>query len=265
VQNTHIPPENVALQQEIDALIAALGEDFALARPAIEREVIEKIRLMLDRTRDQRTISARPIWELYLPYAAKRCYQLVRLEEGWEDELDYFASENAQFWLDNAGAFLEQGEITEARNALGQVMEASRMMKHDRIVQMDILLQALDHAIEVNDKKLSIQLYEEAEKVYGKHLSGGTEYTGSAWLPKIKKMGQQLRHHHDRIRRYYHYAETVTVSIVADSQGDLERLIDYLQQSLVGKVKVTKRAKAVDEQVKPAGERFRARIKITLE
>lgn len=257
--------ENDALQQEIDALIAALGEDISIARPAIERKVVEKIRLILDQTRDRRTGSARSIWEYYLHYAAKRCDQLTRLEEGWEDELDYFASENAQFWLDNAGAFLEQGETTGVKNALGQIMEAARMIKRDRIVQVDILLQALDHAIEISDKKLSIQLYEEAEKVYIKHLSGGANYTGSAWLPKIKKMGQQLRRHHDRIRRYYHYAETITVSIGADSEGDLERVIDYLQQSLVGKVKVTKRAKAVDEQAKPAGERFRARLKITLE
>lgn len=257
--------ENDALQQGIDALIAALGEDVSIAKPAIEREVVEKIRMILDRTRDQRTGSTRPIWEYYLPYAAKRCEQLARLEEGWEDELDYFASENAQFWLDNAGAFLEEGETAGVKNALGQIMEAARMIKRDRIVQVDILLKALDQAIEISDKKLSIQLYEEAEKVYRKHLLGGSEYTGSAWLSKIKKMGQQLRHHHDRIRRYYHYAETVKVSIVADSESDLERVIDYLQQSLVGKVKVTKRAKAVDEQAKPAGERFRARLKITLE
>jgi hypothetical protein len=256
---------NDTLRQEIDALIAALGEDINTARPAIEREVTAKIREILERTRDQRTGTAREIWETYLPYAAKRCDQLTRLEEGWQDDLEYFASENAQFWLDDTGALLESGDVGAASSALGRIIEACRMARRDRITQVDILLQAIDYALEINDRKRAVLLYEEAEKVYHKHLSGGSAYTGTAWLPKIKKMGQRLRQHGERIRRYYHYAESITVSIGADSEGDLERVIEYLQQSLAGKVKVTRKTKAVDEQEKPGADRFRARVKITLE
>ncbi len=257
--------ENEALKQEIDRMIAALGDDITIARPAEERGVIEKIRQMLDCTRDQRTTSSHEIWEAYLPYATKRCYQLSRLEEGWEEELEYFASENAQFWLDITGALLEAGNISGGKNALGQILEASRMMKRDRINQVDILLQALDHALEINDRKRTVQLYEEAEKIYRKHLAGGTEYTGSAWLPKIKKMGRQLAFFQGKLRRYFRYAETVTVSIEADADGDLEKVIDYLQQNLIGKVRVTRRVKEEDAQEKLPARRFRARLRITLE
>jgi hypothetical protein len=255
--------ETEALKQEINALIAVLGDDTMIAKPATERAVLEQIRLILDRTREQRTGSARDIWEYYLPYATKLCSQLTRLEEGWEDDLEYFASENAQFWLDNTGSFLEGGDIAGVKNALGQILEATRMVKRDRIVRVDILLQALDIALEISDKKRSIQLYEEAEKHYRKHLAGGDQYTGSAWLPKIKKMGQQLVQYQEKLRRYYHHAETVTVSIEADTQADLERVIDYLQQSLVGRIKLTRRVKEADGQAKSGG--FRARLKITLD
>jgi hypothetical protein len=257
--------ENDSLEQEIDTLIAALGEDTAIARPAIEREVIEKIRLILEHTRNQRTGSSRLIWETYLPYAAKRCYRLAKLEEGWEDDLDTFASENAQFWLDDAGALLECGDIAGGKNALGQIIEATRMLKRDRITQVDILLQALEYAVEMSDKKCSVQLYEEAEKVYRVYLAGGSAYTGTAWLPKIKKMGQQLWRHREKLHRFFHYAESVTVSIAADSERDLERVIEYLQQSLSGKVTVTRRVKPADEQGNTMTDRFRVRVKITME
>jgi hypothetical protein len=257
--------ENDTLKQEIDALIAALGDDLATARPAAEREVIEKIRQFLDGTRDQRTGASRAIWEYYLPYAAKCCYRLTRLDEGWDDDLDYYASENAQFWLDDTGSLLDTGDISGAKNALGQILEATRMMKQDKIARVDILLQALDYAFEINDKKRSTQLYEAAEKLYRKHLAGGAEYAGSGWLPKIKKMGQRLAQYREKLRRYFHYAESVTVSIEAETEDDLERVIDYLQQSLIGKVAITRRVKKVDEQGKPDTGPFRARLKIQLE
>jgi hypothetical protein len=256
--------DNDDLKQGIDGLIAVLGDETNIARPTIEHEVVDKIRQLLDNTREQRTGSAREVWEYYLPYAVKLCYQLSRLEEGWEDHLDYFASENAQFWLDNAVVLIEQAEITGGKNALGQILEAARGMKRDRIAQVDILLQALDIAFEINDKKRTTQLYEEAEKVYRKYLITGSEYTGSAWLPKIKKMGQRLGHFREKLRRYFHYAETVTVSIEADSESDLERVIDYLQQNLAGKVKVTRRPHEDIDQVKPAASHYKARLKITM-
>ncbi len=256
--------ENEDLIKEIDALIAELGDTIAIARPAAERAVLEDIRNILDRTREQRTGSARDIWEAYLPYAAKLCLQLTKQEAGWEDDLEYFASENSQFWLDCVSACLESGDITGVKNALGQIGEAARSIKQDMILRADILLKALDTALEISDKKRAILLYEEAEKLYRKHLSGGAAYTGSAWLRKIKKMGQQLVDDREKLRRYFQYAETVTVSIEADAEGDLERLIDYLQQSLPGKVKVTRRVKEAGEQEKTGASRFRARLRITL-
>lgn len=255
------------LKQEIDALITLLGDDVNIARPAAEREVVEKIRAILESTRDQRTGAMREIWETYLPYAAQRCYRLTRLEEGWEDELEYFASENAQYWLDNAAALLDAGDIARTRSALGNIREAARMIRRDRIAQVELLLQALDIAVEISDKKRALQFYGEAEKLHRKHLAGGSEFTGSAWLPKIKKMGQQLAQYREKLRRYYQYAETVTVSIEADGEGDLERVIDYLQQSLPGRVTVTRKVKDEDANAQhhPRSGRFRARVKFTLE
>jgi hypothetical protein len=254
-----------ALKQEIDALIAALGDDIAIARPPAERDVVEKIRLLLESTREQRTGASRGIWEYYLPYAAKRCFQLSRLEEGWEDSLDYFASENAQFWVDLTGVCIETGDIGGCKNALGQILEASRMMKRDRITQVDILLQALDYAVEISEKKRAVQLYEEAEKLHRKYLAGGSDFTGSAWLPKIKKMAQRLRQYREKLNRYYQYAETVTVSLEAATEADLERVINYLQQNATGRITVTRRVKEVQEPEKPGQGRFRVRLKITLE
>lgn len=254
--------DNDALKQAIDTLIALLGEDATIARPAEEHAVLEQIRQLLDRTRDQRTAAERAAWETYLPYAARRCGQLARLEEGWEDELDYFTSENSQFWLDCANADLERNQIATVKTALARVVEAARLMKRDRIAQVDILLQALEIALEISDQKVAVQLYEEAEKVYRKHLAGGSEFTGSAWLRKIKKMGQQLARGREQLRRYYHYAESVTVSIEAASAAELERVLDYLQQSLVGKVKVTRRPK---EDGEAGSGSARARVKITLD
>jgi len=256
--------KNESLKHEIDVLIAALGDDISAAKPAAEKAVLAKIRLFLDSNRDERTGSSREIWEYYLPYAAKRCLQLTRVEEGWEEDLDYFVSEDSQFWLDNAGSLLEKGEISGVKIALEKLLEATRIMKRDRIAQVDILLQALDIAVEITDKKHAVLLYEDAEKVYRKHLLAGAEYTGSGWVGKIKKMGQRLAHYRDRLQRYFAYAETVTVSIEADMEGDLERVIDYLQQSLIGKIKVTRRVKETDGQAIPGAGRFRARLKITL-
>lgn len=264
--------EDELLKQEIDNLIVLLGDDLTTATPAAEHEVVEKIRRLLENTRDQRTTSARDIWETYLPYAAKRCYQLTRLEEGWENDLDYFSSENAQFCLDDANAQLEKGDIASVRSVLARVVDAVRLMKRDRITQVDILLHALDVAFEVSDKNRTVQLYQEVEKIYRKHLNGGGEYIGTGWLPKIKKMGRQLEQYGEKLRRYYQYAATVTVAIEADSEGDLERLIDYLQQHLAGKVTVTRRAK-IDEETgagasepgSPRSGHFRARVKFTME
>ena len=253
------------LSTEIEALVATLGEDMVIARPAEERAVLEKIRQLLEQTRAERTSAAQARWEAYLPYAARRCYQLTRVEAGWEDELEYFASENAQFWLDCASAALERGALDDTRKALARIAEAARLIKRDRISQVDLLLQALDIALEVSDRQRAIQLYEEAEKIYRKNLLGGADYTGSAWLPKIKKLGRQLAQFQAKLRRYYQYAASVTVAISADADGDLERVLDYLQQSLPGKVKITRRVKETDAQEKPGTERFRARIKITLE
>jgi hypothetical protein len=257
--------EHDNLTQEIEALIAALGEEVTIARPAAEREVTAKIRLFLEATRDQRTGAARDGWESYLPYAARRCYQLSRLEEGWEEDLEYFASEHAQFWLDLSSADLEHGDLPGCRRALAQISAAVRCIQRDRIAQVEILLQALETAVEISDKKRAVQLYEEAEKLHRKHLAGGGDNTGSAWLPKIKKMGQRLKHYQEKLRRYYQYAETVTVALEADSERDLERVINYFQENLPGRVTLTRRAKAV-EAAEPTGRgRYRARLKITLE
>ena len=255
--------ENKALVQEIDALIAELGDESRIAKPAAEQAVLQKIRLLLDRTHKQRTGPARETWERYLPYAAKLCDRLSKLEAGWEDELDYFTSENAQFWLDNANALLEKGEISGVINALGQVYEAARLVKRDMIARVDALLQALDIALEISEKKRAIQLYDEAEKLYRKHLAGGDQYTGSAWLQKIKKMGQILERYQERLRRYYHHAETVIVSIEADNQGDLERVMDYLHLHLPGKIKVTRQIKELESERRSGG--FGVRLKITLD
>ena len=251
------------LVQEIDKLMAELDDQVRIAKPATERAVLKKIRLLLDRTREQHTGASRELWATYLPYAARLCDQLAKLEEGWEEDLEFFASENAQFWLDIASVFLDSGEISGVQPALDKLFEAARLMKRDRITQVDLLLQGLDIALEISDKKRAIQLYEEAEKLHRKYLTGGDQYTGSAWLPKIKKMGQILERYHERLRRYYRHAETVIVSIEADTQHDLERVMDYLQQSLPGKIKITRRAKEVEAQEKPRN--YRARIKITLE
>src|SRR6266508_236686 len=156
--------EHEALKQEIDALIAVLGDETVVAKPAAERAVLEKIRLILDRTRDQRTSSSRDIWEYYLPYAANLCLQVSKYEAGREDDLEYFASENSQFWLDSANAFLERSEISRVIDTFGKILESTRMMKQDWIARVDILLQALAIALEISDKKHSILLYEEAEK-----------------------------------------------------------------------------------------------------
>jgi hypothetical protein len=252
-----------AVKQEIDALIAELGDETNVAKPAAERAVLEQIRLILDHTRDQHTGSSRDIWEAYLPYAAKLSYQLSRLEEGWEDTLEYFASENAQFWLDNASASLEHGDITGAKNSLGQITDAARMVRRDMIFRVDVMLQALEIALEISDKKSAIRLYEEAEKVYRKNLTGSDQYTGSAWLPKIKKMGRQLAQYQEKLRRYFQHAETVTFAIEADTARDLERVIETLQENLSGRIKITRRIKEADGEGKSSG--FRARLKITLE
>ncbi len=78
------------------------------------------------------------------------------------------------------------------------------------------------------------------------------------------KNGRQLARDREKLHRYFQYAEAVTVSIEADIEGDLERVIDYLQQSLPGKVKVTRRVKEAEEVAKPDTGRYRARLKITL-
>lgn len=254
---------NKVLRQEIDALIAEIGDEVRIARPAEEHAVLQKIRLLLEDTRKQRTGSARETWEHYLPYAAKLCDQLSRLEEGWENDLEYFSSENAQFWLDDANAYLEEGEIGGVIAALDRVYEATRLVKRDMISRVDILLQALDIALEISEKKRAIQLYGEAERLYRKHLAGGDQYTGSAWLQKIKKMGQILERYQERLRRYYHHAETVIVSIEADTQGDLERVLDYLHQHLPGRIKVTRRIKEISGEKKSG--LYGVRVKITLD
>lgn len=254
-----------AAKQEIDALIAEIGDELTVAKPAAERAVTAKIRFLLEQTRDLRTGAARAIWETYLPYAANLCYRLSRLDEGWEEDLEYFASENAQFWLDNANAFLDEGDYSGASRALGHILEAARMIKQDMITRVDILLQALDIALEISDKKRSLQLYEEAERTYRKHLAGSDQYLGTAWLRKIKKFGQQLDHYQQKLRRYYRYAESIIVTVEADTGEELEKVIDYLLQNLAGKIKVTRGVKAVDGQGKPGAGKFRARLKITLD
>lgn len=251
------------LTHEIDALIAELDDEARIAKPATEHAVLEKIRILLDRTHPQRTGAARALWAVYLPYATRLCHQLTKLEPGWEEDLEYFASENAQFWLDSASTSLESGEIRSVQDALNRVLEAARLITRDRIAQVDTLLQALDIALEISDKKVAIRLYDEADKRYRKYLTGGDQFTGSAWLPKIKKMSQTLARYQERLRRYYQHAETVIVSIEADTQEDLERVMDYLQQNLVGKIKVTRRAKEVEGREKPHS--YRARFKITLD
>lgn len=257
--------ETDALKQEIDALIAALGEETTRARPIEERAVVEKIRLVLDRTREERTTLAREMWETYLPYAAKFCLRLTRLEPGWEEELEYFASENGQYWFDSATASIDGGEIHAAVKALGSLLEATQMMKQDPITQMDLLLQALDIAVEITDKKLAISLYEEAEKVYRKQLSGSDRYTGTGWLPKIKKMGQQLEQFQTRLRRYFKYSETVIVTLGASLENDLERVIETLQVALPGRVKVTRKVREAGGTEGTQGGRYQARVKISLD
>lgn len=252
-----------ALRKEIDALITELGDEVSVAKPAVERAVLEQIRAVLDQTHSQRTGTAREIWQTYLPYAAQLCLRLSRLEEGWEEDLEYFTAENAQYWLDLSNALLEQGEISGTREALSRILDATRMVKRDMILRVDILLQSLEIAVEITDSKRATQLFEEAEKLYRKHLAGSDQYTGSGWLRKIKKMGQQLAQYQEKLRRYFRYSDSVTVSIEADSERDLVRLIEYLQQSLSGKVKVTRKVKESDGQDKPRG--YRARVKINLE
>jgi hypothetical protein len=256
--------DTTLLSQEIDVLITSLGEDTSLARPAIENAVVEKIRQLLELTRNERTGASRAVWQVYLPYAAKLCFQLSKVEEGWEDALEYFASENGQFWLEYATALLDLGEISGVISSLNELLMATRMMRIDRIAQVDLLLQGLDLAIQISDKKLSTALYAEAEKLYRKHLAGGSTFTGSAWLPKIKKMGQQLTRFEEQLRRYYAYATAVSISLEADSAEDLQSVIDYLQENLVGKVKVTRRAKEAETEEQPAKGPYRARLKITL-
>lgn len=250
--------ETALLQQEIDAMIAELGDETNRARPELEHGVLDKIRLLLEQTRPARVTSERGAWETYLPYAAQLCGRLARLEEGWEDELEFFALENTQFWLDSANACLEAGQIEPVIHALDQVQEAARLVRRDMLFRADALLQALDIAIEISDKKRATRIYEEAEKLYRKRVAGSDTYIGSAWLPRIKKMGKALAQYRDKITRYYHYAESISVAIEADTPTDLERVIDYLQQSLPGKVRITKRASEAE------GSR-RARVKITLE
>ena len=255
--------ETDGLRQEIDALMAELGEDASIARPAAERAVVEKIRRMLDQTRDQRTSTARADWESYLPYAARLCQRLARLEEGWENDLEYFASENAQFWLDNAAARLEEGDLSAVRDALGQIVAAAGLVRQDMIFRAVILLDALEIALEITDKKHAIQIFDAAEKVYRKHLTGGEQYTGSAWLAKIKKIGQQLARQREKLRRYFQHSDAIIFSIEADSEAELERVIETLQLNLSGKIKVTRGVKAADGPGQPRG--FRARLKITLD
>ena len=247
-----------ALQTEIDSLIATLGDQANIARPELEHGLLDKTRDLLEQTRPLRLTTARVAWETYLPYAAHLCARLVQLEAGWGDELEYFALENAQFWLDCANASLNAGQIEPVKTALARLQESARLVKQDPVFRVDILLQGLDIAIEISDKKQATQLYEDAEKHYRKHVAGSDAYTGSAWLPKIKKMDKALVYYRAKITRYFHYAETVTVAIEADTPADLERLLDYLQQNLVGKVKITK--KPTDAE---GGKR--ARVKITLE
>jgi hypothetical protein len=254
-----------ALTQEIDMLIATIGADLHTARPEVEHNLFLRIRQLLEQTRAERTAASRALWEAYLPYAAQHCFSLSKLEPGWEDDLEYFASENGQFWVDHAIALLEEGEISGLNNALKQLLMATRMMHQDRIAQVDLLLQGLELALEISDKKQVIALYEEADKLYRKHLSGGTAYTGSAWLPRIKKMGRKLAQSQEKLRRYYAYASSVSVSLEADSAEDLQRVLDYLQENLLGKVKITRRSKPA-EGAETAGEsRFRVRVKISLE
>ncbi|MBE0698022.1 MAG: hypothetical protein IH586_13955 [Anaerolineaceae bacterium] len=257
--------ENEAIIQEIDALIATIGEDTTVAKPAAERAVLAHIRQLLESTREQRVDSARGLWETYLPYAARLCLQLSKQEEGWADELEYFASENSQYWIDSSGALLENGDIGGVSQALGKILEATRMMKQDMIARVDILLQAIEIALEISDKKQSILLYEEAEKLYRKHLAGGSAYTGSAWLRKIKKMGQQLARCQEKLRRYFAHSATVAFAIEAATAEDLERVIETLEINLPGKVKITRRAKEADGQGQSGAGRFRARLKITLD
>lgn len=255
--------ETDTLRKEIDALITELGDEVSVAKPAVERAVLQKIRTILDLAHSQRTGTARDIWQTYLPYAAQLCLRLSRLEEGWEDELEFFAAENAQYWLDLSNACLEQGKISETKEALSQILDATRMVKRDMILRVDILLQSLEIAVEITDSKRAVQLYEEAEKVYRKHLAGSDQYTGSGWLRKIKKMGQQLAQYQEKLRRYFRYSDSVTVSIEAASERDLTRLIEYLQQNLSGKVKVTRKVKEMDGQDTSRG--YRARVKINLD
>jgi hypothetical protein len=254
------------LKQEIDALITALGDDTVIARPDAESEVIEKILIILDNTRDHRTSSARDLWDNYLPYAVKHCYRLTKVEPGWEDNLDYFASENTQYCLDLTAEYIETGNIDGSKNALNRVFDASQMIKRDPITRVDALLKALEFSLELNDKKNTIKLYEEAEKVYFKYLINGEAFTGSAWLPKIKKTGQQLARVKEKLNLYYQYAEKVMVSLETETERDLERIIDYLQQNLPGKVTITRRVKEVDvNDPRPTAARhFRVRLKITL-
>lgn len=257
--------EKEALIQEIETLIAELGDEVTVAKPKAEHRVVSRIHQLLELTRENRTGSSRAEWEKYLPYATKLCDQLSHLEEGWQDDLELFASENSQFWLDNASAFLDESDISGVIRALGQVSNACRLMKHDRIQQVEILLRALDLAIEISDKKLSLRLYEEAEKLYRKQLVGGSEYTGSIWGQKIKRIGQQITLYGDKLRRYFMYAETVTFAIEAASQEDTERVINYLQQGMPGKIKVTRQVKESDELRKTGSGGYRARLKIIME
>ena len=248
-----------ALIQEIQQLTAELDAESIVAKPVVERAVVAKIRLLLEATRDQHDPSTRAAWEVHLPYAAALCARLSRLEPGWEEDLAYFASENAQFWVDAAGARLEAGEIAGAAAALGQVIDATRLVKGDFITQAELLLRALEIALEISERKRAVQLYEAAEKVYRKHLLGGEQYAGSMWTGRIKKIGKQLEQAQDKLRRYYQYSESISFAIEADSERALERVIEVLQERLGGRVKVTRRGKAEE------GKKARASVRVEVE
>ena len=248
--------DTAALTQEIDRLIADLGDETSRAKPTVERAVVEKIRLLLESTREQG--AAREAWGMYLPYAANLCARLARLEPGWEAELEYFASENAQFWVDHAADRLNVNDIAGTRAALGKVVSATRLVKADDVLRVSLLLAALETAVELSEKKLAIPLYEEAEKVYRKSLLGSEQYTGSIWTGRIKKIGKQIEGYGEKLRRYFGHRESVVFTIEADSERDLERVIEALQESLGSRVKVTRRGKSEE------GKKVRARVKVEM-
>jgi hypothetical protein len=78
-------------------------------------------------------------------------------------------------------------------------------------------------------------------------------------------MGRHLVQYRDKLRRYFQYSETVFVTMEADTERDLERVVETLQQGLTGKVTVTRRVKETNDPEKTSAGRFRVRLKIKLE